>query len=152
MASGKITKRSVDALISTKSEGILWDDNLKGFGAKITRSGAVSYILQFRMGGREARTRRYTIGSHGSPWTPTTARDEAERLSLLIAQGIDPVEVEKQRRREAVDLAFNNYADRFEKSCVGKGYRCRGIGHPMASWSKVGLSNQTFPSGGHPCQ
>lgn len=123
MASGKITKRCVDALMSAKSEGILWDDNLKGFGAKITKSGAVSYILQFRMGGREAKTRRYTIGSHGSPWTPTTARDEAERLSLLIAQGIDPVEVEKQRRREAVDLAFNNYADRFGKACVGKGWR-----------------------------
>jgi hypothetical protein len=90
MASGKITKRSVDSLISTGAEGILWDDSLKGFGAKITKSGAVSYILQFRMGGREARTRRYTIGSHGSPWTPTTARDEAQRISLLIAQGIDP--------------------------------------------------------------
>lgn len=123
MASGKITKRSVDALISIGVEGFLWDDGIKGFGAKITKSGAVSYILQFRMGGREARTRRYTIGGHGSPWTPTTARDEAERLSLLIAQGIDPVEVEKQRRREAVDLAFNNYTDRFEKACVGKGWR-----------------------------
>lgn len=123
MASGKITKRTIDALIGSRSEGFLWDDGIKGFGAKITKSGAVSYILQFRMGGREARTRRYTIGSHGSPWTPKTARDEAERLSLLIAQGIDPVEVEKQRRREAVDLAFNNYSDRFEKSCVGKGWR-----------------------------
>jgi integrase len=123
MASGKITKRSVDALISTRAEGFLWDEGIKGFGAKITKSGAVSYILQFRMGGREARTRRYTIGSHGSPWTPTTARDEAERLLLLIAQGIDPVEVEKQRRREAVDLAFNNYAERFEKSCVGRGWK-----------------------------
>lgn len=123
MASGKITKRTIDALIASRSEGFLWDDGIKGFGAKVTRSGAVSYILQFRMGGREARTRRCTIGSHGSPWTPTTAREEALRLSLLIAQGMDPVEVEKQRRREAVDLAFDNYADRFEKSCVGLGWK-----------------------------
>lgn len=123
MASGKITKRTIDALIASRSEGFLWDDGIKGFGAKITKSGAVSYILQFRMGGREARTRRCTIGSHGSPWTPTTAREEALRLSLLIAQGVDPVEVEKQRRREAVDLAFDNYADRFEKSCVGRGWK-----------------------------
>jgi integrase len=123
MASGKITKRTIDALIGSRSEGFLWDDGIKGFGAKITKSGAVSYILQFRMGGREARTRRCTIGSHGSPWTPTTAREEALRLSLLIAQGVDPVEVEKQRRREAVDLAFDNYADRFEKSCVGRGWK-----------------------------
>ncbi len=123
MASGKITKRTIDALIASRSAGFLWDDGIKGFGAKITKSGTVSYILQFRLGGREARTRRCTIGSHGSPWTPTTAREEALRLSLLIAQGVDPVEVEKQRRREAVDLAFDNYADRFERSCVGRGWK-----------------------------
>jgi integrase len=75
------------------------------------------------MGGREARTRRGTIGSHGSPWTPTAAREEALRLSRLIGQGVDPVEVEKQRRREAVDLAFDNYAGRFERSCVGRGWK-----------------------------
>ena len=123
MASGKITKRTIDALIASRSEGFLWDDGIKGFGAKITKSGAVSYILQFRMGGREARTRRCTIGSHGSPWTPTTAREEALRLSRLIGQGVDPVEVEKQRRREAVDLAFDNYAERFERACVGRGWK-----------------------------
>ncbi|MFM9852124.1 MAG: tyrosine-type recombinase/integrase [Sphingomonadaceae bacterium] len=123
MASGKITKRTIDALIASRSEGFLWDDGIKGFGAKITKSGAVSYILQFRMGGREARTRRCTIGSHGSPWTPTTAREEALRLSRLIGQGVDPVEVEKQRRREAVDLAFDNYAQRFERACVGRGWK-----------------------------
>jgi integrase len=123
MASGKITKQSIDGLISSRREGFLWDNGIKGFGARITKSGAVSYVLQFRMGGREARTRRYTIGSHGSPWTPATARDEAARLSLLIAQGIDPVEAEQKRRREAVDLAFSNYADRFQKSCVGRGWR-----------------------------
>ena len=123
MASGKITKRSVDAMALAGAEGFLWDDGIKGFGAKFTKTGAVSYILQFRMGGREARTRRYTIGSHGSPWTPTTARGEAERLSLQIAQGIDPAEAERQRRREAVDLAFANYAHRFATACVGKGWK-----------------------------
>ncbi len=123
MASGKITKESVDALIARRQEAILWDNGIKGFGAKVTKAGTLSYVLQFRMGGREARTRRYTIGSHGSPWTPSTARDEAVRLSLLIAQGIDPVEADQKRRREAVDLAFGNYADRFQKFCVGSGWR-----------------------------
>lgn len=123
MASGKITKRSIDALIAGTESGILWDDSIKGFGAKRTKAGAVSYVLQFRMGGREAKTRRYTIGSHGSPWTPATARSEAERLAIQIAQGIDPGEAERQRRREAVDLAFDNYADKFAEACVGKGWR-----------------------------
>lgn len=122
MATGKVTKRTLDALLAGKVEGFLWDTELKGFGLKISAGGSASYVVQYRMGGREAKTKRYTIGGHGSPWTPFTARDEATRLLRLVAQGIDPVESDKQRRREAVDLAFSNYADRFAKSCGGKGW------------------------------
>jgi len=122
MATGKVTKRSVDALLDASIAGFLWDDDLKGFGVRILSSSAASYIIQYRMGGREARTRRYTIGSHGSPWTPMTARTEAARLLMLVAQGTDPVAAEQQRRREAVDLAFSNYADHFAKFCKGAGW------------------------------
>jgi len=122
IATGKITKRTLDALQAGAVTGFLWDDELKGFGAKITAGGSASYVVQYRMGGREAKTRRYTIGGHGSPWTPFTAREEATRLLRLVAQGIDPVESDKQRRREAVELAFSNYADRFAADCKGKGW------------------------------
>ncbi|PTQ11434.1 integrase [Sphingomonas oleivorans] len=117
MATGKVIKRTVDALRAAGVEGFLWDEDLKGFGVRTLASGAATYVLQYRMGGREAKTRRYTIGSHGSPWTPVTARAEAERLQILVAQGVDPADADKQRRREAVDLAFSNYADRFAESC-----------------------------------
>lgn len=122
MAAGKITKRTLDALRSSGVSGFLWDEDLKGFGLKTGASGSAAYVVQYRMGGREAKTRRYTIGSHGSPWTPATARVEAERILLLVAQGSDPVEADKKRRRETVDLAFSRYADRFEASCKGKGW------------------------------
>lgn len=122
MATGKISKRTVDSLEPGTRTEILWDIELKGFGAKVTPSGSVTYIIQFRMGGRESKTRRYTIGTHGSPWTPTTARTEAERLLVIVAQGIDPVDADKQRRREAVDLAFSNYAAHFTKTCKGDGW------------------------------
>lgn len=123
MATGKITKRTVDALRLAAVEGFLWDEDLRGFGLKTTARGSASYVVQYRMGGREAKTRRYTIGAHGSPWTPATAREEASRLLMLVAQGTDPAESEKQRRREAVDLAFSTYADRFSTACVGKGWK-----------------------------
>ncbi|WP_242122904.1 integrase family protein [Sphingobium sp. Sx8-8] len=122
MATGKVTKRTLDALQANAVAGFLWDDELKGFGLKITAGGSASYVVQYRMGGREAKTRRYTIGGHGSPWTPFTAREEATRLLRLVAQGIDPVESDKLRRREAVDLAFSNYADRFAADCKGQGW------------------------------
>lgn len=123
MAKGKITKRALDEWIAQKHEGFVWDESIKGFGARFSRSGAVSYVLQYRMGGRETSTRRYTIGNHGSPWTPATAREEAVRISLMIAQGIDPVEADNQRRRIAIDLAFENYANQFIASCRRAGWR-----------------------------
>ncbi|WP_293873313.1 tyrosine-type recombinase/integrase [Sphingomonas sp. UBA978] len=123
MATGKVNKRTVDALKPGAGVGFLWDDDLKGFGVKITPAGAVTYVYQYRMGGREAKTRRYTIGAHGSPWTPTTARTEAERLAVLVSQGTDPAEADKKRRHEAVSLAFNAYANAFYGSCKGEGWR-----------------------------
>lgn len=123
MATARISKRVTDALRPATRNQFLWDTDLKGFGAKVTPTGAISYVVQYRMGGREARTRRYTIGLHGSPWTPTTARTEAERLLILVAQGVDPVDADRQRRREAVDLAFDNYAALFARSCKGLGWR-----------------------------
>jgi integrase len=113
MATAKITKSAVDMLVPTSKDHFLWDDELRGFGLRITPAGARSYVLQFRMGGREAPSRRYTIGRHGSPWTPQTARKEAERLMIQIHQGIDPVQAEHERRRQAVDLAFAAYVENF---------------------------------------
>lgn len=101
---------------------LLWDDGLKGFGLKVTPSGTKTFVYQFRMGGREAKTRRWTIGPYGSPWTSATARAEAERLALLVAKGVDPVEAEKERRRQSVDLAFDRYAAKYQASCSGDGW------------------------------
>lgn len=123
MATGKITKRTLDSLQASKASGFVWDEDLKGFGVRVTGSGSASYVVQYRLGGREAKSRRYTIGGHGSPWTPATARSEAQRLLILVAQGVDPGEADKQRRREAIDLAFCVYADRFANSCKGPGWR-----------------------------
>lgn len=145
MATGKINKRTVDGLQPTAKNEFLWDTELRGFGVKITSLGTISYVIQFRMGGRESSTRRYTIGTHGSPWTPATARMEAERLLMLVAQGYDPVEADKRRRREAVDLAFENYADLFEKSCRGQGWR-RLVERVIRLYLKPVLRKKALPS------
>ncbi|HUD90300.1 hypothetical protein [Sphingobium sp.] len=64
MAPGKITKRTLDALIDEGVAGFLWDQELKGFGLKTTTGGSTSYVIQYRLGGREVKTKRYTIGTH----------------------------------------------------------------------------------------
>ncbi len=90
-------------------------------GVRVSASGATSYVIQFRMGERESSTRRYTIETNGSPSPPATAREEAVRLLILVARGIDPMEEDKKRRQEAVDLAFSKYADTFSAACKGRG-------------------------------
>lgn len=113
MATGRITKRSVDAVQAVASDTFLWDDELRGFGLKVTPAGKRSYVYQYRLGGRGAKTKRWTLGSHGSPWTATTARAEAERLALLVGQGVDPVEAERVRRKQAETLGFTDYVTAF---------------------------------------
>ncbi|MEH3037872.1 MAG: site-specific integrase [Sphingomonas adhaesiva] len=112
MPTAKITKRAVDAATATDRDHFLWDTEVPGFGLKVTPKGARSYVVQYRMGGRETNPTRYTIGKHGV-WTPDLAREEARRLLRLADQGADPREAERRRRREAVELAFGSYAELF---------------------------------------
>src|SRR3984893_893116 len=109
----KITKRSVDALRPTEDgrEAVLWDAELKGFGVRVQRGSVKSYILHYRLGpGRGAPLRKLTIGRHGSPWTPETARKEAKTLLGMIEDGADPA-ADKMARREAPTIA--ELAERF---------------------------------------
>jgi integrase len=113
MPTGRVTKHTVDLLTPTGKDYFFWDDEFHGFGVRVTPTGGKSYILQYRMGGRESASRRCTIGRHGSPWTPQTARKEAERLAIMAKQGVDPVQAEHERRRQSVDLAFESYVESF---------------------------------------
>jgi hypothetical protein len=74
MPVAKITKRSVDDTKPGEKPVIVLDTEVKGFGLKVTPQGRKVYFLQYRLGGRETPTRRFTIGVHGSPWTPDRAR------------------------------------------------------------------------------
>jgi integrase len=80
----------------------IWDSVVSGFGARRQRSALVSYILFYRT--ENGRQRCPTIGHHGSPWTPDTARDEARRLLAQVAMGGDPAG-DKKAKREAATVA-----------------------------------------------
>ena len=97
MAKHKITKRAVDATSPEDKDVYLWDTELTGFGLKVTPAGRRVYLVQYRAGGR---TRRVTIGAHGSPWTPDEARQEAQRLLGEVAAGTDPAERKTVARKD----------------------------------------------------
>ena len=83
MGTSRITKRVVDAAQPGSKDIYVWDDELSGFGLKVTPRGRKVYLIQYRLGGRKGRTRRVTIGQHGE-LTPATARAEGKRLLVKL--------------------------------------------------------------------
>src|SRR5215510_13844531 len=80
----------------------VWDGAVSGFGARRQQGGAVAYVVLYRT--REGRSRRYTIGRHGAPWTPDKAREEATRVLGLVTQGEDPA-TDKKAKRASVTVS-----------------------------------------------
>jgi integrase len=121
---GKITKRAVDALqpAADGRELVLWDIELAGFGVRVQRSDAKTYILKYRAGkGRTAPLRKLTIGKHGAPWTPDQARAEAKRLSGLVAHSKDPAGAKAAAKAASTvaDLAQQFIAEHVEAKRKG---------------------------------
>ena len=73
-----ITQREMALLLKKRPERdtICWDTKLRRFGIRLSPSGAISFLIQYR--NRQGRSRRHTIGSYPG-WTATLAREEAER-------------------------------------------------------------------------
>lgn len=117
----KIGKRVVDeACAADGGDLFIRDQDLKGFGLRVTANGGKSYFLEFRMGGRGTAKGRVVIGKHGSPWTPESARKKAEELLRGVKEGINPAVAKRQRNVVAVDLAFQRYAPLFIKGYAKK--------------------------------
>jgi hypothetical protein len=89
-------------LRSLQPDQTIWDGSVSGFGARRQGGTVVSYIVVYRT--REGRQRTYTIGKHGSPWSPDTARQEARRVLGEVVKGADPL-AEKTAGRKAITVA-----------------------------------------------
>lgn len=86
----RLTKTIVDATKPDGRDRFIWDDEIKGFGLRITKVGSKSYVFQYRVGGgRNGTLRRPRIGAHGS-LTPSEARSIAKTWALQVAEGGDP--------------------------------------------------------------
>jgi integrase len=104
---GKITKTTVERL---KPGGEwLWDSVVKGFGARRQVDG-VFYYLRYRLNGRQCVK---SIGRHGSPWTPDTARTKAKEKLGRVAAGVDPfADANEARAAETFGKEVARYLER----------------------------------------
>ena len=90
---------------------IIWDSAVPAFGARRQKGEAVNYVLFYRTS--EGRQRWITIGRHGAPWTPDTAREEAKRLLGDVVKGGDPAAAKSAKRNAATvaELCEQYFAD-----------------------------------------
>ena len=91
----RLTKTNIDRVRKAGTATIMYFDiETKGFGLRVTASGAASFIVQGTVAG-QSKERRITIGSYGA-WTLDDARRRAEEYKHKFEDGIDPVEEKKQ--------------------------------------------------------
>jgi integrase len=108
----KLTKRVIEAAEPAARDQYFWDAEVKGFGLKITPAGRKVFVFQYRMGGRGARTERYTIGEYKSPYRVDGARTEAVRLLAEVKAGRNPADAKRQSDNCRVPL-FGELAAEF---------------------------------------
>lgn len=92
----RISKRTVDAvLVPAEGETRLWDTDLKGFFLRVYASGRRVYAVKYRFGPLQ---RVFTVGVHGSPFTPESARAAADEALRRVKDGEDPATAKKEAR------------------------------------------------------
>lgn len=105
----KLTKRLVDAL-ENGSPSVM-DTELRGFGVRASTSGEKTFFVRYRPypGGRGVNPKNLRIGAYG-PLTVEQARTLAKEALAKVAQGHDPHEQRKTRRKEqTVGELFDRY-------------------------------------------
>lgn len=122
----RISKRTVDAAKPGNRDRFIWDEDLKGFGLKVTPLGRKIFVAQYRPRGSH-QARRVTIGLFGT-LTAEEARNEARRLLGQAATGGDPADERKrigfgQSMAEVIESFFELHVEAKRKKRTAEEYR-----------------------------
>ena len=93
----KLTKAAVSKLSirDGRSELLVFDDDMAGFGLRLRGGGSATWIIQYRQGRRQ---RRMVIGKYPS-MAPEPARTAAAELLAQVRLGQDPQGAKLYARR-----------------------------------------------------
>lgn len=91
----RLTKKQIDALNQKSDKKTLWDDDPKGLGVRISKSGAKTFILKYR--NQYGQQRKQTLGRYGV-LTLEQARKMAKEFLVEVLQGNDPAAEKIEKR------------------------------------------------------
>jgi hypothetical protein len=82
---------------------VYWDAAMPSFGLMVTKNGARSFVYQYRNARHESRRKTWAVRIDGSNagLTLDQARKEARKVAGDVERGKDPVEEEREERRNA---------------------------------------------------
>ncbi|WP_133468974.1 tyrosine-type recombinase/integrase [Paraglaciecola marina] len=108
MSTNKINKSFVDKItLPETGQAIYRDNELKGFGLRVTAGGAKAFILEKRI---NRKVKRITLGKY-----PEITAEKARKIALEylgeIATGINPIAKRKQQEAQGMTLydVFQEY-------------------------------------------
>ena len=102
-----LTKSVIDELKPSTSDIVYWDDNLAGFGLKMTPAGRKVFIVLYRTKDGLSRLRKYTIGTYGQ-LTLAIARVTAQKVLSDRNEGKDPAGLKRDTRKKVIHDTVND--------------------------------------------
>jgi integrase len=101
-------KTTASFKLEGKTERIVFDDDIKGFGLRLRDGGSRTWIYQYRIGSKQ---RRMVLGSAKS--VPlSVARENAGRLEARVKLGGDPA-MDKETARRSADETVGVLVDQY---------------------------------------
>lgn len=139
----KITKTFVDK-VAAPAEGyeVHWDDNVKGYGLRVSSQGKRVFIVMGRALGKSIQ---FTLGPYGT-LTEDAARKRAQKVLQDMREGIDPRAVVKADAAAKVSLqdvleAFVGRPGKMKDS-TAREYR-RHVEKTFAKWASLPIASIT---------
>jgi integrase len=101
-------KTTAGVKLEGKTERIVFDEDIKGFGLRLREGGSRTWIYQYRIGSKQ---RRMVLGSAKS--VPLgVARENAGRFEARVKLGGDPA-MDKEAARRSADETFGVLVDQY---------------------------------------
>src|SRR6516162_10339208 len=98
-----------------KSDWIVFDDDLPGFGLRIRAGGKRTWIAQYRLGKKQRRLPLGTVKERSL----ADARQEAKQALAKVALDIDPA-MERFERRAQAAVTLGSVVERYLAHAKGK--------------------------------
>lgn len=91
----KLTEKLVETLNPRAEEYCVWDTEVVGLGVRVRPTGAKSFVLMYRRGGKQ---RKHTMGKLDVGYGVKEARERAKDLLRGLRDGIDPQDAKVEER------------------------------------------------------